>query len=384
MRGAIMCNGNVPREIDFVRAARENLLRSRHLDPGIQKSLKVLLVTAGWLGNEYKEAHIKKELYSIGIPSRPRDGYDSNVQNLSLYHLYQQFLEGRPELAGQWRQREELIESARTLYLEKNSFYTALLRKSLQRLREHMPHQSLARAWLQVQKVRSTLPTTFDGAGQVAHFIAQDLHQTLRRLVENDDALVSLLHELDEEFVSGTGLHYDEGWLQVRQELSERIFSSNSVFLFGGNLGVLHRCISFFRLRDALVEALRRGTSFYTVSAGSLICCDRVIVYNDFESDFGPRREFQLYDRGFGLIKHLQLFPHCMDRIQTDDPDNLAYLAQRFRNRTCVGLNEESFLLLEMDPTLRCTSVGERDGVYVFNDDGEKLCYGLGERIAVE
>ncbi|CAM9903360.1 unnamed protein product, partial [Phaeothamnion confervicola] len=309
MRGSLLLNGNIPQEADFVRTARAHLVRSRHVDPQIQKSLKVLLVTAGWLDNEYKEAHVKKSLYDVGVPSKPRDGYDSNVQNLSLYHLYQEFLEARPELAESWRAREALIESARTLYLEKNSFYTALLRKSLARLREHAPQHNLARVWSEVQKVRSTLPTTFDGAGQVAQFIARDLQETLQRLAENDDALVALLHDLDEEFVTGTGLHYDEGWLRVRQELSSRILSSNSVFLFGGHLAVLHKCLSFFRLREPLIEALRRGTSFYSVSAGSLVLCDRVIVYNDFESDFGPRREFQLFDRGFGLIKHLQLFP---------------------------------------------------------------------------
>ena len=384
MRGALLLNGNISQEDDFVRTARAQLTRSRHIDSAVRDSLKVVLVTSGWLENEYQESHIKKSLYEIGIPSRPHNGFEGNVQNLSLYHLYQEFLDQRPELAEQWRQRGSLIESARNLYLEKNSFYTALLRKSLQRLREHVPQHSLARVWSQVQKVRSTLPTTFDGAGQVAHFIARDLQQTLQRLIENDDALVALLDELDEEFVTGTGLHYDEGWVRVRSQLSERILSANSVFLFGGHLGVLHRCLSFFRLREPLVEALRRGTCFYSVSAGSLLCCDRVIVYNDFDSDLGPRREFQLFGRGFGLVKHLQLFPHCMDRIQTDDCDNLAYLAQRFRSRTCVGLNERSFLLVEMDPHLCCTSVGADDGVYVFNDRGEKLCYREGQPIPVE
>ena len=108
-----------------------------------------------------------------------------------------------------------------------------------------------------------------------------------------------------------------------------------------------------------------------------------MIVYNDFASDFGPRREFQLFDRGFGLVKHLQLFPHCMDRIQTDDSDNLAYLAQRFRNRVCVGLNEESLLQFEMEPRLRCCSLGDGDAVYVFNDQGEKLAYHRGHEIAL-
>ncbi|MEW6283107.1 MAG: hypothetical protein AB1758_31125, partial [Candidatus Eremiobacterota bacterium] len=118
------------------------------------------------------------------------------------------------------------------------------------------------------------------------------------------------------------------------------------------------------------------GTSFYTVSAGSLLMCDRIIVYDDFARE---GHEFNLFNRGFGLVRHLQLFPHCMDRIQTDDPDNLSYLAYRFQHRLCVGMNKDSFLLLEGD---LATSVGKRDGVYVFDPSGEKVRYDYLEALA--
>ncbi len=91
---------------------------------------------------------------------------------------------------------------------------------------------------------------------------------------------------------------------------------------------------------------------------------------------------FQLYDRGLALLRDIQLFPHCVERIQTDDPDNLAYLARRFRHHVCVGLNQRSYLLFELDAR-RATSVGEDDGVYVFDPEGRKLCYRKGEAIPV-
>jgi hypothetical protein len=47
-----------------------------------------------------------------------------------------------------------------------------------------------------------------------------------------------------------------------------------------------------------------------------------------------------------------------------------------------VGLNQRSFLRLELDPR-RATSVGEDDGVYVFDPDGRKLCCRRGEEIPV-
>jgi hypothetical protein len=86
------------------------------------------------------------------------------------------------------------------------------------------------------------------------------------------------------------------------------------------------------------------------MSAGAMVLCERVIVYDDLAA---TRRDFQLYDRGLALVRDIQLFPHCTERIQTDDPDNLAYLARRFRHHACVGLNQRSFLLFELGAAAR-------------------------------
>jgi hypothetical protein len=67
-----------------------------------------------------------------------------------------------------------------------------------------------------------------------------------------------------------------------------------------------------------------------------------------------------------------------MDRIHTDDPDNLAYLARRFSAQLCAGLNEESFLLVDFAAGV-ARSVGKGDGVYVFGRDGVKRRYDAGE-----
>jgi hypothetical protein len=108
-----------------------------------------------------------------------------------------------------------------------------------------------------------------------------------------------------------------------------------------------------------------------------MVLGERIIVYDDFAPE---RRDFQLFDRGLGLVQKFQLFPHCMDRIQTDDPSNLAYLARRFRYHSCVGLNERSFLQMELSPW-RALSWGKGDGVYVFNEEGQKLRYDFGADI---
>src|SRR4029079_3826126 len=123
----------------------------------------------------------------------------------------------------------------------------------------------------------------------------------------------------------------------------------------------------------------RRGTQLVAMSAGAMVLCERVIVYDDHAE---TPRDFQLYDLGLALVRDIQLFPHCMERIQTDDPDNLAYLAHRFRHHACVGLNQRSFLLLELDPR-RATSIGDQDSVYVFDPEGRKIGYRKGEEIRV-
>lgn len=124
---------------------------------------------------------------------------------------------------------------------------------------------------------------------------------------------------------------------------------------------------------------MRRGALVVAMSAGALSLCERVIVYDDFAAE---QRDFQLYDRGLGLVRDVQVFPHCMDRIQTDDPDNLAYLARRFRHHLCVGLNQGSFLLLETRP-VRATSVGASGPVIVFDAAGHKTGFGTGQSITL-
>ncbi|MBM3462016.1 MAG: hypothetical protein FJX76_07945 [Armatimonadetes bacterium] len=391
MRGSILFNGNAIAEGDLIRTARDLLLDSRHGDLTVRSRRKVLLVTAGWEEREYEEAHVKQALYEIGIP-----GQDDNVQNLSAWHTYQEFCAREPAVAALWHTREQLIEATRALYLEKNGFFTAYLRRSLESLKRHatettMPGSGGAEGhsrWIRsVAEVMANVrafthpPADFDGARLLSYFLGRDIRDTLAHLVANDDRMVELLHDLDEHFADGTGLHHNATWRRLRDQMERRILSANAIMLFGGHLGVLHRALNFFRLRETFAEALRRGTCFYASSAGALILCERIIVYNDFPSDMGPRREFQLFDRGFGLVRHLQVFPHCMDRIQTDDSDNLAYLAHRFQNRVCVGLNEGSFLLIESNPALRCTSLGREDGVYVFDPSGRKMRYDQGQEI---
>lgn len=383
MRGRILFNGNFPDDAAFAERMGEWMDASRHVDDEVRRSRKVLLVTAGWEAREHDEGHVKRALGRVGIPSRMVDGYDVNLQNLSAWHACEELAAREPALAARWRAREALVDEIRTQYLEKNAFHIGLLRRTLAHLRERAGPHRLGDLLAELPGALAHPPDDLDDHRLLTHFLVRDLGDIIAALCENDDRMVEKLRALDAHFSAATGIAHNAAWRELRARLADRVLSASAIFIYGGHLGALHRSLSFFRLRDVFVEALRRGACIFAVSAGSLLLCDRIIVYNDFPSELGPRREFQLFDRGFGLVRQLQIFPHCTDRIQTDDEDNLAYLAHRFRNRTCVGLNEGSFLLV--DPSRSAggpaVSVGRDDDVYVFDRQGRKQRRRFGENV---
>lgn len=370
MAGAILFNGNAETDEDLIRSAAPLLLTSRHGDPEVAASRRVLLITAGWAENEHDELHLKATLNDIGLPSRFEDGFDRALVNLSLLSELNDLFRKDPALAEAWTELRRVVSAARSLYLDHNARLIALFRRALREAKALDPDLSLPRF------IREEGHSA-KGRPLLRFALARELKQTLQTLEANDDNLVNLLRELEQRAFDDAGVTYNPAWRAARKRLERRILSASSILVFGGRLDLLLDGLRFFRLREPMVEALRRGAQFVAMSAGAMVLCERVIVYNDLAE---TPRDFQLYDRGLELVRDIQLFPHCMERIQTDDPDNLAYLARRFRHHVCVGLNQRSFLLLEMAPR-RGVSRGDEDGVYVFGPDGEKLCYRGGEAI---
>jgi peptidase E len=377
MSGRIIVNGNARAEADLIFGTREAILNPRHQDPEVCREKTTVLVTAAWEGNEHRETHIKKALYEIGLEPRYEDGFDRRVVNLSVYHAWLEFKKREPKLAALQAERDELIGRTRSVYLQKNAFYTAQMRRAFEHLKQFEPGKLLSEVLSKSPATRHRIPGRFRGRELLMDFLSEDLGDTVNRLVENDNRLTRLITDLDQQFREGVGLSYNESWRELRGNLERTLLSAGTVLIFGGNLETLHRCLSFFDMRGAFVEALRRGTTFVTVSAGSLILCERIIIYDDFAQG----KEFHLFDRGFGLVRSLQIFPHCDDRIQVDDRDNLAYLAHRFGEKRCVGLNEGSYLLLEQDDEHKAVSLGSEDGVYVFDRSGDKRRYDRGEAL---
>ncbi len=379
MSGRIIVNGNARAEADLIFGTRDAILNPRHENPEVRQERTTVLVTAAWRENEHRESHIKQALYDIGMQPRNEGGFDQRLVNLSAYHAMLEFQRREPHLASLYAERDELIQRTRAVYLEKNAFYTAQMRRAFQHLKQFAPDKALCEVLHKSPAGRHRMPGRFRGHELLMDFLSEDLGDTVDRLVENDNRLTRLITDLDQQFREGVGLSYNASWQELRENLARTLLSAGTVLIFGGNLEALHRCLTFFDLRSAFVEALRRGTTYITVSAGSLLLCERIIIYDDFAQG----KEFHLFDRGFGLVRSLQIFPHCDDRIQVDDPDNLAYLAHRFGERRCVGLNEGSYLLLEQDDEHKAVSLGQEDGVYVFDRSGDKRRYDRGETLTL-
>lgn len=369
MRGAILFNGNAETVDALIRGAAPLLLSSRHEDPDIAASRRVLLVTAAWAEREHDEAHVKRSLNAIGLASRFEDGFDRSLVNLSLAHEVRGMTRAAPHLIDEWIEGRRVADMARTFYLEHNAHLINLFRRTLAAGKQHDPSLTVA-----------SLAASQGHHGKLLRYtLSRELHQALETLEANDDHLVDLLDEIEQRAFDASGLAYHPAWRAAQARLERRILDANTIVLFGGKLDRLLDALRFFRLRDVLAEALRRGTQIVAMSAGAMVLCERVIIYDDHAA---TRRDFQLYDRGLALVRDIQLFPHCTERIQTDDPDNLAYLARRFRHHACVGLNQRSFLLFEPGPR-RATSIGDDDCVVVFDPEGRKLSYHRGETIRV-
>lgn len=379
MSGRIIINGNARAEADLIYATKDHILESSHSDPEVRNERTVTLITAAWQENEHKESHIKKALYEVGIEPRYEGNFDQRIVNLSVYHALKDFQKKEPSLAQAYAERDELIKRTRDIYLEKNGFYITQMRQAFEHMRMFQPDLNLSTVLNRSSQKAQRIPGRFRGVELLSDFLLQDLDDTVSCLVENDHRLTRLITDLDHQFREGVGLFYHPLYRELRQHLQSVLLRSSTVIIFGGHLEALHRSLNFFHLRSAFVEALRRGTTFITVSAGSLIMCERIILFNDFAHG----REFQLFDRGFGMVRNLQIFPHCDDRIQVDDPNNLAYLAHRFGEQVCVGLNEGSFLLLDQDEATKARSLGTEDGVYVFDRSGHKKRYDHGEELSL-
>ncbi len=369
MRGKILFNGNMGSPSTYLQRIGQFVREAR---PDGQAP-RVLVVTGAWKAGERDDAPIRAAIEAIGVPA-------DHIDNLEVWHEQQAFLASRPDVAALTEEVDAATEAIRTFYVEKTAFHAQRIRAAVSVVRARVPDFQLG--LLPTEDRDPLWPESMaTGREVLVRAVTRDLAHDLRDLVRHDRRMLDALEEVEDLVCSRTALRFDPDWNARRIRLEEKVLTADVVLLFGGDPVALLHSLRFYGLKSSLQETLRRGATVCSISAGSLVLCERVIVYDDFASD--PfRREFRLIDRGLGLVGALQILPHCADRIQTDDPDNLAYLARRFASHACVGLNEESFLLVDLGvPEVR--SVGVHDGVHVFGPDGVKREYPAGSVVPI-
>ena len=83
-------------------------------------------------------------------------------------------------------------------------------------------------------------------------------------------AVFTRLAEAEANLPARTGLRFDPRWQQLRATLEARVLQADVLFLPGGDPDALLSALRFFDLKPALLETLRRGATFFSISAGSL------------------------------------------------------------------------------------------------------------------
>lgn len=371
-QGRVLLNGNAETLDRFVSLAHRTLGPSTHRDPITRERDQVLICTGAWGRTERNDAPIRKGFAATG---RGQDG--KNIINLELYTSVQTYLEKRDVVRSLYEEHEHLWWELFHSYSDENSSTVQHLRDAWKRAQEKTDAPSMARYLADGERLPPG-PRTRPIQQFLRASYAGKLQRVVRTLREADARHEEHLGDMWSHFHHAAGIEFDPYWQELRRELVRKILQSNVIVLPGGSPSTLLVGFRFFNLGGVMNEALRRGTSFFGTSAGAMVLGRRVVIFHDHRE---PREEFQLLENGVRLVEGFQFFPHCADRVQTADPANLAYLAARFADRWCVGLNAGSVMqLIPRDGRWDASSVGDED-VVVFGRDGEKLRFAPGDSI---
>ncbi len=367
-RGFLISNGNVMHERDLIYKFAEPI---RHLYENAGRN--ILLITASWGDRENSYDHISESFEKIGIDR-------NNIHNLLIYGKMRKYLGLNPVIGSRHSKIRRLKRSIQSFYRLKNRRLVAMFRDLFEMFRITFPDTELSKIiiYKNTENIsdynRLISENTF-------HYLGRDIKATLRQIRFQDNIFSRVDSRLAGLFFEESGIMEDPEFQRIKSDLEGMINHASSIFIFGGNISTLLDSISFFRLNDIFESQLERKAGIFTISAGSMIMCRNVIIYNDFSHLNSPiRSEFEFFSRGLGLIKGVQIFPHCKDRIKMDDRNNLSYLAYRFKDQVCTGLDQNSYLLtFNSDGRQRTLSYGENEGAYIFDIQGNRVTKSFGE-----
>ncbi|MCC7429395.1 esterase family protein [bacterium] len=386
MKGKIICKGSGDDYDKFIRSFKTLLNSSNHSDPKVRKNKKVLLITSAWRTSEFSESHIKKVFNEIGIPSiYDENGYDVNIQNLSSYNMFETFKKKCPELYKLYHEKQETIKKIKIFYRTKNKGLNETYWKQIRLLRKFYPKITLSEILSFNLDKKENLATPDE---MEKGFFCSQVQNTLENIIAYDEKMVRTVNEIDEHFFDYSKVKENEVYKNKRKILIERILTANSIFIFDGNISVLMNRLRFFDLRDAFIEALNRGTNFFTVGAGAEILCDKMILYNEHLATKLNTEHLEFYDNGFEIIKNIQLLPETIQKMNLKNPDVLVNISNRFSTHTCLSLEKNAYLYIENkideeanSSEQKYVAFGETDYLYIFQKDGTLTKKRAGEEL---
>ncbi len=249
------------------------------------------VVTAGW---EERELEIQELDEHVG----------GRARNLEIYHRVEDIFAKDPELLLAMRQRHDALRELQELY------------------RVRLLHQVAAVTELAARPGRADLR-------QAAQAAALGAVRTLD--AEHLDAAQHIHADFERRFVPSERPHVQRHQREIAHVLQE----CSILCIAGGHVGVLlHR----LRLFDVL--GLHGKRPIIAWSAGAMVCTERVVLFHD--SPPQGQGSAEAYEFGFGCIPGVVALPHARRRLELDDPQRVARLAQRFAPSRAIALDERT------------------------------------------
>lgn len=361
--GWVFQNGNIPQPRDLVRMFRSQILKPCHPDPEIDESRRVVLVTAAFTsGHELHDRHLIRDFEEIGLSAGWKDGYPTNVRNLSVWSAFKLWQKKEPWLYQRYTEKQDTVLAIKRDYLEKNGGYVDRVFRSLGQLGGRYRFLGLYEIY-HLQEWRknpeAVLPGTPEAAAAMSRNLealsasasdlkrAQEIRRCLDHLIYKDSEVLATIAAVEGHFRECSGLDSSELYNEQRAELEDAILKAATLFLYGGRVYVLMNRLRFYGLDAALRQAVAQGSNVFGISAGALIQTDHFFLAEPHGS---PGGHLMAADQGLGLVEGLRVFPHADDYykyIREANRNDLSFFALRHEDCITVGLNQESVLLFE-------------------------------------
>ncbi|MEK7432167.1 MAG: hypothetical protein AABZ74_03455 [Cyanobacteriota bacterium] len=216
MKGYIVFNGNIQFEADFIDKFRNLILSSHHSDPIVKDSKKVLLITAAWQKREFQESHVKQALYNIGLQPKFKDGFDQNIQNLSVYHDFNIFKKEEDKLHAFYHSKQKLIQKVKEFYREKNSGLISIFQKQIKNLKKTFRQLTLHQILSYNPKKNNENFTDYNQFQLLYHYACLDIQNTMTQIKENDSLMTNVCKEIDDYFFINSNISKNETYIALR------------------------------------------------------------------------------------------------------------------------------------------------------------------------